>query len=331
MGVANARLGPPVSEEFSLGLQDPNLISLRDNLCNNPHIAIWLSKKREDEIAAPHITEFMLIVQYIKSLPDEIEKGHYFSKKEEMLLLLSDTLRHCETGQVEQLETIYRLLPDEAKFSQKLAGTSLVSASQATLLDMEQLFLKKAFSKKGNVHDAYFLQNLIGPRLGLLHEAIFDPHTHAISQSLVKTSNADILKMQLSELDLKDLVTMITESIDSELSGLDPRPPAMSDEQYAIKNKKAEELYKKLESLLAGQEEILQRYFPGLYTVLILMEDRRAEEKWITPEGALFLLKAAGLLKEAREDKVKILSPPLIEDLPPMAGAGVGAGSGFVG
>jgi hypothetical protein len=326
--VANARLGSSESEEFSLRLQDPKLMSLRNNLCNNPYIPFWFSKQKEDEIVSPHVTQLISIAHYIKSLPDEIETGHYFSKKEEMLLLLSDTLRHCETGQLEQLDRIYRLIPDEAKFSQKLAGSSLIPPTESTLLDMEQLFLKKAFSKKGNVHDAYFLQNLIGPRLGLLHEPVFDPHTHAISESLVKTSNANILKAQLMEIDLKGLVVIVAEMIDSELSGLDPKPPGMSDEEYAIKNKKAEDLYnKKLKHLLEGQEDILEKYFPGLNTLVIFMQDRNPEEKWITPEGALFLLKAAHLLKEVKEDEVKVISPALaIEDTPPMAGAGTGAG-----
>ncbi len=259
---------------------------------------------------APHVDTAYLyaIIQYARSLPNQLEPGQLLSPQEEYLTRVFASIQGCPAGRSGGIVAAYNCLPLEWRYANQ------AEASFRSHRDAQAFLLKTLANSIGTIlenpgplmqawagdrspaqlsHYSTYIKNNIARFIGIAHNIEFDLYTGILPSSLVDKSLQELLQIFYQHYTAKDLSIAL---------------------QQQLRLLPVEEQKKVCESIQALCQELLPESIPGneeedpselLYNVAYTDETYETVQEYsLTDKGSISLLRATGLIEKtfSKED-----------------------------
>jgi hypothetical protein len=197
--------------------------NLRNNFAKDPYLQSLLAATGKSSNPAPlGVAHFLAILKYILDQSNVVKEGEFFSPQEEMLLKMSASIQNCSTGKSEGIAIAYNMLPPEYRYGTMAANLpgkergllyldSLIQNVLNSLMTNEAMLKEMIGENRVEQlsHQAYFLKNRIGPRIGLEPTLKFDPHTDTLYDNLINKDLAGTLEVFFKHFKIQDLIKQL--------------------------------------------------------------------------------------------------------------------------
>jgi hypothetical protein len=246
--------------------------------------------------------QFFTIVQFILDQPNTLAEGKLLSEREEVLLKMAASIRHCPGGKKEGIAKAYNIIKGQAATGLSSEGSQLHGYFDTVMQNEFSAFLSNdnAFIRevtqvpadkeiKQLVHQSIYLKNLIGKPIGLIWDLTMDQHTYIIYDDLVNLERKEVLESFFRYFTPDVLIEVVQKTLKKDHT---------EGKQETLKD----EMYHRLSTFLGG-------YNPEHWDITELNDDEKeklglpkddeVQRLSLTRKGVIALLEKLGYL-EAR-------------------------------
>jgi hypothetical protein len=204
---------------------------LQTNFASDLYLRLLLATKDVATNPAPKdVARFLAIMKYVYDQSNDLKEGAFLSAREETLLQLSNSIQYCQAGKSEGIDLAYNRLPNGYRYENEQVPTTTEEKALQYLDTLAQKLLNECLTSEALLkelteapgaveqlsHQALFLKNRIGPRVGLQHQLKFDAHTHVLYDSLRQRDLVQTLEIFFTHFKIKDFIQALQVSFQHE-------------------------------------------------------------------------------------------------------------------